>query len=51
MTADELDGLNPDRRGLRRADLLAALKAVPGLRPWAVELNDENPIPYRARYE
>jgi hypothetical protein len=50
MTADELDGLDPDRQGLRRADLLAALKAVPGLRPWAVELT-ENPIRNPSRYE
>lgn len=50
MTADEPDGLAPDRNMLRRADLLAALKAVPGLRPWAVELT-ENPIPSLARYE
>ena len=41
MTADELDQLLMDRFNLGRADLIAALKALPAQRPWAVALTEE----------
>ena len=39
MTADELDVLLYQKFRLRREDMLAALKALPAIRPWAAELS------------
>lgn len=39
MTADELDELLYQKFRLRRADMLAALKTMPAIRPWASELS------------
>ncbi len=39
MTTDELDELLLDRFGLRRTDLITALKAIPSQRPWAAALS------------
>jgi hypothetical protein len=41
MTADELDDLLFQKFRLRRADVLAALKTLPAIRPWAAELSAE----------
>jgi nuclear transport factor 2 (NTF2) superfamily protein len=41
MTADELDVLLYQKFRLRREDLLAALKALPAIRPWAAELSPD----------
>ena len=40
MTADELDELLFDKFRLRRADMLAALRTMPAIRPWAAELSE-----------
>src|SRR5271168_3459465 len=39
MTADELDELLFRKYRLRSADMLAALKTMPAIRPWAAELS------------
>ena len=39
MTADELDELLYEKYGLRRQDMLAALRRMPAIRPWATELS------------
>jgi hypothetical protein len=41
VTTDELDQLLMDRFNLDRADLIAALKALPAQRPWAATLTEE----------
>jgi hypothetical protein len=41
MTADELDVLLYQKFRLRREDMLAALKALPAIRPWAAELSPD----------
>jgi hypothetical protein len=41
MIADELDDLLYQRFRLRRTDMLAALKTLPAIRPWAVEVSAE----------
>jgi hypothetical protein len=41
VTTDELDQLLMDRFNLGRADLIAALKALPAQRPWAALLTEE----------
>ena len=38
MAADELDELLLDRFNMHRSDLIAALKTLPGQRPWAATL-------------
>lgn len=37
--SDELDRLLEERFGLQRADLVAALKTLPAIRPWAASLS------------
>lgn len=39
MTADELDLLLYQKFRLRREDMIAALKTLPAIRPWAAELS------------
>lgn len=41
MTADELDVLLYQKFRLRRDDMLAALKTLPAIRPWAAELSPD----------
>lgn len=41
MTADELDALLYQKFRLRREDMLAALKTLPAIRPWAAELSPD----------
>lgn len=41
MTADELDLLLYQKFRLRREDMLAALKTLPAIRPWAAELSPD----------
>lgn len=41
MTADELDVLLYQKFRLRREDMLAALKTLPAIRPWAAELSPD----------
>ncbi|MDV6979856.1 DNA-binding protein [Mycobacterium intracellulare] len=41
MTADELDVLLYQKFRLRREDMLAALKTLPAIRPWAAELSQD----------
>jgi nuclear transport factor 2 (NTF2) superfamily protein len=41
MTADELDVLLYQKFRLRREDMLAALKALPAISPWAAELSPD----------
>jgi hypothetical protein len=41
MAADELDVLLYQKFRLRRADMLAALKTLPAIRPWAAELSPD----------
>jgi len=38
--ADELDQLLEERFGLDRADLIAALRTLPAIRPWAASLSE-----------
>jgi hypothetical protein len=44
MTADELDELLHKKYRLRRSDMLAALKTMPAIRPWAAELTAEEAL-------
>ncbi|MBV8349792.1 MAG: DNA-binding protein [Mycolicibacterium sp.] len=39
--SDELDQLLDERFGLQRADLVAALKTLPAIRPWAASLSED----------
>jgi hypothetical protein len=41
MTADEFDDLLESKFGLRRDDMLAALRTMPSIRPWATQLTDK----------
>lgn len=41
MTADELDDLLHQKFRLRRTDMLAALKTLPAITPWAAEVSAE----------
>jgi hypothetical protein len=41
MAADELDVLLYQKFRLRREDMLAALKTLPAIRPWAAELSSD----------
>ena len=41
MTVDELDQLLSERFNLQRADLLAALKTLPAIKPGAASLTEE----------
>lgn len=41
MTADEFDDLLQAKFGLRRTDMVAALRTMPAIRPWATQLTTE----------
>lgn len=41
MTTDDLDELLFQKYRLRRGDMLAALKTMPAIRPWATELSSD----------